>query len=306
MVMKELSRRDVLKAGAVGTMTHALTGLSGARISEPVRLGMIADLHGGLAPDAMRRLDSFLKGMAGTDCDALVQMGDFAYPNKKHQVFADKLNGAHTEVVHVIGNHEFDFGLTRKDCYQAWGISSSYYAKDIGGIRLLILDGNESGSAKHKGGYPSYIGPEQVKWLANALQTSEKPVLLLSHQPLAGSSAIDNADEIQKLLTEHKEKIVLCVNGHTHLDRLLEIEGVSYFHLNSASYFWVGGKARMAHYKNALFTTLTIDPKKCTVSVEPCVSEWAGPSPEKLGYFDVKRSMPKTSVTPQIRSHNVQ
>ena len=52
---------------------------------QPIRLGVIADLHGGLAVDAEMRLDAFLKSMQGIKTDALVQLGDFAFPNHKHQ-----------------------------------------------------------------------------------------------------------------------------------------------------------------------------------------------------------------------------
>ncbi|MEE2843262.1 MAG: metallophosphoesterase family protein, partial [Planctomycetota bacterium] len=109
---------------------------------QPIRLGVIADLHGGLASDAEMRLDAFLKAMKGIETDALVQLGDFAFPNQKHQTFADKFNSAHEKRVHVIGNHEFDFKLSREDCYRAWGIKSAYYRRDIGNLRLIVLDGN--------------------------------------------------------------------------------------------------------------------------------------------------------------------
>ena len=46
----------------------------------PIRLGLIADLHGGLANDAASRLDCFVESMKQKDCDAVLQMGDFAFP----------------------------------------------------------------------------------------------------------------------------------------------------------------------------------------------------------------------------------
>ena len=60
------SRRDAIKTvglfgGALSlradTLAHAL------RSGETIRLGLIADLHGGLATDAEQRLDAFLKAM---------------------------------------------------------------------------------------------------------------------------------------------------------------------------------------------------------------------------------------------------
>ena len=123
-----------------------------------------------------------------------MQLGDFAFPNHKHQVYADKFNAAHDRTIHVIGNHEFDYGLTRADCFKAWGIDTSYYRQDIGGLRVLVLDGNEKGSPTHRGGYPSYIGQQQQAWIARELEDADKPILILSHQPLAGTSAIQQFD----------------------------------------------------------------------------------------------------------------
>lgn len=270
-----------------------------------LRLGVIADLHGGLAVDAASRLNVFLDSMSRKDCDALVQLGDFAFPNAKHQEYADRLNAAHQRVIHVIGNHEFDFGLKREDCYRAWGINASYYACDLKGIRILVLDGNESGSPVYRGGYPSFIGDEQLAWLEKQLSTCSSPVLILSHQPLAGTSAIDNASKVQGILSSHRSKVALCVNGHSHVDQLVRINGVNYLHHNSASYFWVGGKERMAYYADALFSTLDIDFQKGTVKISARQSRWSDQSPKQLGYFGSGDRPSEAIVVPEIRKRMV-
>ena len=94
-------------------------------------------------------------------------------------------------------------------------MESSYYRHDIGALRLLVLDGNDEGSPSYDGGYHSYVGPVQQEWLAAELASTTKPVLILSHQPLAGAWAIDNAETIQKLLSQYQSKVILCLNGHS-------------------------------------------------------------------------------------------
>ncbi|MCR9201142.1 MAG: metallophosphoesterase [Planctomycetaceae bacterium] len=306
--MKTQNRRNTLKTlGSIAATTvfpsPSLAVASSVR--KPIRFGVIADLHGGLAVDAMSRLEAFVGAMQHEDCDGLIQMGDFAYPNDRHQSFADKFHQAHTQTIYVIGNHEFDHGLTRKDCCRAWGIDASYYRRDVGGLRLLILDGNEKGSPTHRGGYPSFIGRKQQQWLERELDEATSPVLILSHQPLAGTSAIDNAAELQKLLSAYRSKIVACLNGHSHVDLLLQVAGVHYLHINSASYYWVGGRTRMAYYTTPLFTTVTVDPESATVSVAPCASDWKGKSPREIGYFDSTGRPPESAVTPQIRRREI-
>ena len=243
--------------------------------------------------------------MAEEECDALVQLGDFAYPNAEHQRFADKFNAAHSRTLHVIGNHEFDYKLTREDCYRAWGIEKSYYGYDLGEIRVLVLDGNDRGSPTHGGGYPSYVGEPQQQWLEQELQQATRPILILSHQPLAGTSCIDNAREIQELLARYRAKILLCLNGHSHVDSLRVEQGVAYLHINSASYYWVGGETRMAYYEDPLFSVVTIDPTSATIHVSGKTSQWKAESPKQLGYFQRETAPPEAIVTPQIRSHHV-
>ena len=308
--MDSQNRRTAIKtmgavSAAIALPFPAMAREFSEQIKKPLKLGLIADLHGGLAVDAEDRLDAFLSAMEQENCDALIQLGDFAYPNEAHQRFADKFNSAHPNTLHVIGNHEFDFELKREDCYQAWGIPTSYYQQDIGDIRLLILDGNEKGSPNHGGGYPSYIGAAQQAWLSRQLSESPKPVLIFCHQPLAGVSAIDNAPEIQNLLADHANKILLCLNGHSHVDAYTQVKNVGFLHINSASYYWVGGKTRMAYYGAPLYTTLTIEPETATVRVSESLSTWQSASPADIDYFNRPDPPPQNIVTPRIRPRQI-
>ncbi len=307
--MQNQTRRTALKI--LGTSCAAISLPSTVtafhpKSVKPIRLGVIADLHGGLASDAESRLDQFLNSVAEQKVDALVQLGDFAYPNKKHQRFSDKFNAAHENTIHVIGNHEFDFGLGRDDCFKAWGIESAYYQRDVGEIRILVLDGNEKNSPTYAGGYHSYIGKQQQAWLAQQLEQTDRPVLILSHQPLAGQSAINNAVEIQQLLTNYRSKILLCINGHAHVDSLLQVDGVTYLHINSASYYWVGGKKRMAYYQDPLYTTLTIDLANSAIHLEGKSTDWKqGDSPTTVNFFERENAASESIVVPAIRERKI-
>ena len=307
--MENFVRRTVLKSIGAAGVTWMLPGgamVNSKSVDRKLKFGIIADLHGGFVRDAESRLDVFLNAVKKEPCDGLIQLGDFAFPNAKHQKFADKFNAAHDTRIHIIGNHEFDYELKREDCYKAWGIESSYYSRDVGGLQVIVLDGNDTGSPTHESGYPSYIGGPQREWLQKQLEQSDKPVLILSHQPLAGSWPIDNAKEIQRLFGTHKDKILLCINGHSHIDQLVEVSGVHYLHMNSASYFWVGGEHRTAFYAEPLYAMLTIDPTAGTISIEGKSSTWKRRSPEELGYFKNKQNPPPESdVVAEIRSRKL-
>lgn len=284
-------------------------------LSRPIRLGVIADLHVDLIPDGAERLDSFLDEMTKNKPDALIQMGDFAFAKESNQKIVDRFNKAHETALHVIGNHDTDGGLSMEHVLKSWGMKGPYFHHIVEGLHLVVLNANEKGSVKHKGGYPKFIGKSQVAWLEKTLSSLEGPVVIISHQPIAGPYAIDNAAEIQKILSKHSDKVVLAMNGHTHIDLLTEIGGLPYLHINSASYNWLGPK--YAHesypaevhakhsalkytspYREALFTTLTFDPKNRQIIVEKRVTQWVGKSPKELG---LKRE-PEGAVTPEIRA----
>ena len=52
--------------------------------------------------------------------------------------------------------------------------------------------------------------------------------LVISALIPAGASAIDNALEIQDLLGRFSDKILLCLNGHSHVDAYHQLKNVGY------------------------------------------------------------------------------
>lgn len=291
---------NAIKAGVVITFPqHAVHALSILRRS--VKIGVITDLHQDIMHDGEYRLRSFLDDMNRLKIDALLQMGDFAYPGDKNKQVIDMFNKGHQQKMHVIGNHDTDAGFTKDQCLSYWGMPNRYYSQMVGDVCFIVLDANDQGSPSYKGGYPSFIGKEQVDWLARTLKEIQAPVVIVSHQPLAGVSAVDNAAEIQELLSEHANKILLALNGHTHINAAFEVGGINYVHINSASYYWVGGKymhesypkelvkdhewiAHTCPYRDALFSVLIIDPVALTVTIQGRSSKWVGKSPKELGY----------------------
>ncbi len=313
-----LSRRKFIGQAAATVFTLAIPGfVQGALASrkEKLTLGMITDLHQDIMHDAPARLDAFLSAMRKVKPDALVQLGDFAYPSEKNLPLINRFNDAHKVPLHVVGNHDTDSGFKLNQVIEVWKMPAAYYAKVVKGYRLIILNGNEKGSPTYTKGYPAYIGPEQTAWLRKELADSREPVIVISHQPLAGEASVDNAAEIQQILTDAKDKVVLAINGHTHVDAVHYIHEIPYLTINSASYFWVGGKydhesypkeIHTAHpyirytcpYSESLFTTLTIDPGKKTISVAARKGEWVGKSPDELGYNDQRPQRRMNPLSP--------
>ncbi len=316
------SRRKFLKASSIAAVSFAIPKAAFAftkSLKNNVTLGVISDLHHDLIPDGKERLNGFLKEVSKRKPQAIIQMGDFAFPSEKNQELVNLFNEAHPNLFHVLGNHDMDEGFSKEDCLKSWGMPSSYYSKEVSGFKLIVLDGNDIGSPTHKGGYASYIGPVQQEWLKSELESSELPVVIISHQPIAGVYPIDNTVEIQNILSTFSEKIILAINGHAHVTQHLVVGGVNYVHINSASYYWVGAKFKhksypdsvheiypslefACPYESSLFAFLTIDPVSNKVTVRGKKTKWIGPNPSELGYDIVTPEDLKNHVKPEIES----
>jgi len=315
-----LDRRSFIKSTVLTSFSLALPPSIlklWAGQTENLRLGLITDLHRDIIHDADLRLQTFLEEVHRTEVHAKIQLGDFAIPKPANASFIASFNQGNIPAYHVLGNHDLDEGYSKEQAIQAFGMPSAYYAKVIQGVRILVLDGNDPGSPTTKGGYASYIGKEQQDWLNQQLEDSKEPVIVISHQPIAGIYTIDNAVEIQNLLSTHASKIILAVNGHAHVDQFLKVGGVSYLHLNSASYYWVGEKHRhlsmdadthanypslslTCPYAAVLFGVLTLDRKTKKLSLTGRKSSWIGPSPMELGYSILSPAEQEMYLNPQI------
>ncbi|MCM0042513.1 MAG: metallophosphoesterase [Algoriphagus sp.] len=289
---------------------------------QSLRLGLITDLHKDIIHDADLRLQSFLAVLKEVQPHAKIQLGDFATPKEENQSFIDSFNQDSIPSLHVMGNHDLDEGYTKEQVIQSYGMSAAYYAQLVQGIRILVLDGNDLGSPKSTSGYASYIGKAQQDWLNQELSNSKEPVLIFSHQPIAGIYTMDNAAEIQALLSAHASKIILAINGHAHVDQFLKVGGVSYLHLNSASYYWVGEKhshwsmdaathvaypslSRTCPYAEVLFGILTLDRNEGKLTLTGRKSSWIGPSPMELGYGILSKSEQELYLQPQISDRKI-
>ncbi len=315
-----MKRREFLSAtiGASFVIAISPAVLAASSKRNKISVGLITDLHQDVMHDGPSRLQSFLNEMEKAKPDAILQMGDFAYPNEKNKDLIERFNNAHQNHMHVIGNHDTDAGYKKEQVVSVWVMPNRYYSKEVNGIWFIILDGNDKGSPKYKGGYPAFIGEEQVTWLKQQLNDIKGPIVIISHQPLAGPMCVDNDVEIQEILASASDKILLAINGHTHVDSLLEIKGIRYATINSASYFWVGGNfkhemyskeihdahpyiASTCPYRDPLFTLLTIDLKGGTIKIDGKKSEWVGKSPSELSFTDKTFFKADVEIVPYIR-----
>jgi len=300
------SRRQFLQCLSAGTVTFALPGIARAETSSKIlRIGLITDVHKDIMPDADDRLRTFVNAMTAEKADALIQLGDFCVPKPANKDFLDIFNGFAGPKHHLLGNHDMDGGFKREQTVAFFGMPSRYYSFDLGGFHFIMLDSNDR-PKDFKGGYPSHVAADQVAWLKEDLAKTRLPTFVFSHQSLERPTCITNQAEIRTILEAEKlpdgtRKVAACLNGHWHIDHHREINGIPYLHINSASYFWMGGKYKTerldpelakkfpwvsstAPYNKALFTVLEIDPAAGEFRIRSAEDSWMGPSPADLAY----------------------
>ena len=145
-----ITRRGFIHATTASTLALTLPHTSTAALrilDKPVKIGVIADLHHDVMHDGLERVQAFVKRMQTVQPDALLQLGDFAYPNAKNSDVIQLFNEAHERTLHVIGNHDTDSGHTKQQCLDIWGMPKRYYTQDVEGLHLLVLAQGSTGDA---------------------------------------------------------------------------------------------------------------------------------------------------------------
>ncbi len=266
------------------------------------RMGLIADLHHGLAPDALQRLDSFMMAVDSQEPDCILQLGDFNYGVQAKECM-DLWSQFAGPQYHVLGNHDMD-KATKAEMIDHWEMPSSYYSFDHKGWHFVILDRNHLRLDEGKyvdyakanfyvdGHLRGYAGPEQLEWLRADLAETQLPTVVFSHQGLGmdpnatTESAAGAIESVLATANAEGQKVKACLCGHHHIDRYNFNSGIHYLWINSASYYWVGQQyGRMAPYTTPLFTFLTFRPDQ-TIEVAGRESTWAAPTPQQRGVPD--------------------
>ena len=295
-----LDRREFLSAAAaLSAVGRAPAFPSGTRPT--CTLGLIADPHHGLAPDAQTRLDSFMAAVDKRKPDLLLQLGDFCHPPravKEAAAFLRTFEQFRGPRYHVLGNHDLDMARSKREILDAWGAERGFYSFDQGGFHFVVLDCN---FVKNRNGsvadwsrdrpYEGRISPDQIAWLKDDLNKTNDPTVVISHQgfaPKVNGGVVPNGDEVRAVIAAANRRkgggrVVLCMHGHNHLDGACVLDGVHYLQLNSASYLWVGEQyGRMAPYADPLFAFLELDPSG-TIRLIGKGSTFSKPTPADRG-----------------------
>jgi hypothetical protein len=314
------TRRDFLRTtlsiGSAGILTGLTFDLLQAAETDspiafqPIKFGIIADMHRDMTPDADERLEAFMKKVDEEKPDFLMDLGDFAHPLPANEPFIQRFTSSKSPAYHVLGNHDLD-AVDKKTAVAIFGMPAAYYSFDTCGYHCVVLDPNSVYSNGEfldydKGNYFSYPGKvgyvndEQCDWLKDDLRKTDLPTFLFSHQGLVDNEGVNNRTQVRQILENENErcgyrKILACFNGHYHRDIHRTIHGIHYFDINSVSNDWheeqISGRypeemekkypwlVNVVLHKDPLFCFVAIDASG-KLSMRGVKSQWVVPHPQ--------------------------
>lgn len=307
-----LRGRGFTRRGFVHRVALATAGIPALAQAEPspgesrrIRFGLIADIHPDVLPDGLERVQAFVRAMTEARVDFILQLGDFVWPKPTNQPFLDAWNQFRGPRYHVLGNHDLDDGYTREQTVAFVGMPAMHYTFPAGPALGIVLDGNEPGGKRP--GYKRFLGAAQLAWLERELATSTRPCLLFIHEPfdLENDDTLENAAEVRAVLEKAEKSrpgtILAVFSGHLHLDYARVVNGVRYFQINSAAYWWLNNKnarrevytpevhqkfrwaSSVAPYRDPLWAVVTLDLDRSELVIEGKRTEWLGPDPWTRG-----------------------
>lgn len=324
---------------------------------EQVKFGIFTDMHVDIMHDCLSRTTAFLDDCLREQVDFIIQLGDYCYPDENRYVLCKPENipvnvanalmekpSEDKEKIfrlfkeypapkyHVLGNHDLDF-CSKEEVVKYLGCQNTYYSFDCKLFHFVVLDcnffmaGNRYHSYDH-GNYFDYTHEEapfldenQLYWLTKDLEQTEKPIIIFSHQSLKnGLYGIKNANKFRRILAEQRKngkRILMCINGHNHIDNLVKVDDVLYFNLNSISNAWLGEEYAASRYgfgidnkypsisytvpyKEPIYAIITMDDSYLEVKGKE--SSFVGKSPYELG-FPLSRT--ETRITPKVSSFKI-
>lgn len=297
-----MNRREFLRnGGLLGAGAALFAGNQVAKAAAPssddgaLTFSLFADIHYApheLPHDSREWLERILDRALKEKAEFVIHLGDFTHHRHNTGDYVKAYNDFSIPTYHVIGNHDTD-GRSYKELLGDYQMKNGYYFFDRKGFRFVVLDANyfkrdkqyvhyikgNYGWAVKQGAGP-VIPPDQIEWLKDVLDKSPYPCILMSHQSIEreGDGLINYLqvrDIINNANKKHPGRVPLVMNGHYHTDYVRILDGVVYFDVNSANYYWVDKKHNLypkEFEKNFIYAKNTIaynDPISAIVTLWP-------------------------------------
>jgi predicted phosphodiesterase len=250
---KNISVKLLLAAGIVIFLTVSIFAgyrfLQKKSVAETLKIGAISDIHASqqkmrtdpseprnivLPANFEKNLEAALQGTR--DCDFTLILGDNSYNNTEKYIAKLRELTMDYPILWVKGNHD------QAEIFKILS-ENNYYYIDKNNWRIIVLDNStfvpeELKNTEEAFSDRGWIGPEQLAWLKDSLQT-EKQVLISMHVPIFQETDIDSLRpeqaELEKIFRE-AGNVKHVVFGHFHIyDQTLKKDGIQYHFISSVS-----------------------------------------------------------------------
>ena len=228
-----------------------------------LKICAFADLHeaAGYYNQASARLTEILKSADAHHVDMVLHCGDLCHGPTLTPEIVEQCDAYTKPVLHCVGNHECD-GSSFQEVITAYHMPDGHYYRDIGGFRFICYDVNQM---IHRGKLYHYeqrnywhppqgirepdtqmdvLGPEQIRWMEQSIMDSPYPCVLFGHHSLIRTRdglCTAEREQVRAMLrrvNNDRQRILLVLCGHYHVDYLNFVDNVPFFELNSASNYW--------------------------------------------------------------------
>jgi len=271
-----------------------------------VRIAVVADIHHG-KPSATKRGDAALALMEdfavfsnSARPDFVIDLGDRISDEDREtdlvleREVAEVFRQIEAPVYHINGNHDRDH-IEVADNEDILGQSLQNMTFDAGDWRIVLwrADSRILRSEEHSG---FVLREADLLWLSRVVQTTDRPLLVLSHVPVSGHSQTGNyyfqnnmgaatypLSERARAALAQATVPVVCLAGHVHWNTISMVDGI--VHLTQQSLtesFTTQGEPAGAFGFLELSETVSwrVDGRDpFAFSFRPAVSRWTPPLP---------------------------
>lgn len=212
------------------------------------------DLHhypGEFYDDKEERWEKIVRRSVEQNAEFIVGLGDYVHEPALNGAFAERMMTSPKDLYCCLGNHDTEHSPL-EEVLPLYRMPYNYYYFDRDGYRFIVLDANYT---LNDGEYVHYnpgvvrqtkagvIPPEQLRWLAQVIDESDCPCVLMSHHSIERPDGMLNRDAVWDIIRRSNDKrryaVMLYINGHHHRDHCSIVNDVCCLDLNSAAYQYI-------------------------------------------------------------------